>query len=519
MSFDLVALRPMVRALSELLADASDDEINAGVNLHAGPRVRLYILTATDGANQHIFYVTLRELADAAVSDQAEELVDDVLAQLSIAPAVNRIVAALVAHWLLLSKYAVLDSQQKAAAFLEKQAMADLDRLVRSPVLKTAVADTLASQANQLQAAAPVTLYLALDGNDTTLDTTDMTISPVAGATQAGRLRAVVNGTELPIVAIAVGDTPITILSKLYAGFEAVDPADRPNCNLAVAERALWPGKVWRVHPDFPDGAGVSLLTAGAALTVLPRQYDTLQDLLVATVFLEHQDGGVWKPGVAGLLYGASSQVAKLTRSGPHAIAADLQQGKTTNLTESTSTKPVSDAFFFQVTATDGLTTLPGTLRYRVNNLAEQSVVIPVGVDASQIANLLAVHMAGLVGTQRVLGAVRPSAVITRQGTPENSPALEIVAYALETSVAQFVMTVLEVPAEVVFAVVQRTVATEPLWDEGPKSVVIKSTLNKPTSSTQGGTPDQQQGDAKLSTYAPSPKLKSMLDKWGKFGR
>jgi hypothetical protein len=517
-SFDLSTLRPMVRSLSELLLDATDAEIDAGVNLHAGPRVRLYILTATDGANAHIFYTTVKELTENASSDQAEDLVDDLMLQPSVAPALTRIVAALVAHWLLLSKYAVLDSQQKAASFLEKQAMADLDRLVRSPVLKTAVADVLQGQTAQAQAAAPMTLYLALDGDDATLDSTDRTLAPQSGATQAGRIRLVINGQEL-MAAIAAGDTPIAVASKLLTGFESLPEGDRPNCNLAVAERSLWPGKVWRTHPDFPDGTGVTLVTSGAGLTLLPRQYDAAQDLLVATVYLEHLDGGVWKPGVAGLLYGVSGQLLRLTRSGPHAIAADLQQGKTTSLTDSTSTKPVSDAFFFQVTAPDGLTTVPGSLTYRVNELSEQTLAIPAGANATDLAHMLAVHMAGLVGTQRVLGAVRPSAVITRQGSPENSPALEIVAYALESSVTQFVMTIVDVPGEVVFAVVQRSTFTEPVWDDAPKSVVIKATVNKPTSSAAPGTPAQQQGDARVSTYEPSPRLRSMLEKWGKFGR
>lgn len=518
MSFDVATLRPMVRALSELLIDATDDEINAGVNLHAGPRVRLYILTATDSANQHIFYTTIRELTEGATSDTAEDLIDGLLEQPSIKSAIDRILAALVAHWLLISKYAIIESQQKAAAFLEKQAMADLDRLVRSPLLKTAAAETLDSQTAAAPAAAPITLYLALDGDDGTLDTTERTISPEAGATQAGRLRMLVNGSELT-VPIAVGDTPIQILSELYKVFESTDEASRPNCNLAISERELWSGKVWRVDPEFPEGTGIAMVTSGGGVTVLPREYDVAQDLLVATLFLEHQDAGVWKPGVSGLIYGVSNQILRLTHSGPHAIAADLQQGKTTGLTENTSTKPVSDAFFFQVTHSSGLTTLPGTLRYRVNQLAEQSVAIPAGVSATTLANLLAIHLASQVSSQRVLGAVRPSAVITRQGTPEQAPALEIVAYALESAIAQFVMTITEVPAEVAFAVVQRTSATESVWDEAPKSIVIKSTLNKPSVSTQAGTPDQQQGDAKLSVFKPSAKLGSMLDKWGKFGR
>lgn len=518
MSFDVAALRPMVRALSDLLGDASDAEIDAGVTLHAGPRVRLYILTATDSANAHIFYTTVKELAETSTSEQAEALLDELMEQASIAPALNRIVAALVAHWLLLSKYAVLDSQQKAAAFLEKQAMGDLDRLVRSPVLKTAVADVLQSTP-QAKVAAPLTLSLALDGDDDTVDDTEGTISPVAGATEAGRLRVLINGTELNAVAIAPGDTPIAILSQLLTAFESLAEDERPNCNLAIAERQLWPGKLWRVTGSYPEGTGLTCLSSGATLTVLPRQYDQSQDLLVATLYLEHEDAGIWKPGVAGLVYGTSGQLLRLTHSGPHAIATDLQQGKTTSLTDASSTKALSDAFFFEVETETGLTTLPGQLTYRVNQLAEQTVAIPPGTSAVGLANLLAVHLASQVNTQRVLGAVRPSAVVTRKGTPEEAPALEIVAYALESSVAQFVMTLSEVPAEVVFAVVARSSVTEPLWDDAAKSVVIKATLNKPTVSGQVGTPDQQQGDAKLSTYTPGPKLKSMLKQWGKFGR
>src|ERR1019366_8457274 len=121
--FDTATAIIMTRALSTLLAQATDQEISDILLNHSVPRIRGYVLSASDSTGQTIFYEALKDLADSSKAGVAEMLVDAVMNEPTVSTQMRRIAAAFACAWLLMSKFSPVGSQSKASERFEDQAM------------------------------------------------------------------------------------------------------------------------------------------------------------------------------------------------------------------------------------------------------------------------------------------------------------------------------------------------------------------------------------------------------------
>lgn len=531
MALSLSLMRTMARGVSTFIAGKPDADVDAVLTNNVLPRIRMLILSATGSDGRHVFYSSLPDVADTAVSVIIEGLIDDLFDETTIAGGLQRVAATLAAASLLTGDLSILESQQKFALSLEKQALLDLDRLIKSPLLKATVA-TLAQKAVTTGLKIQQAIYLALDGDPAEVDLDLKTVEPYAGAelpfvgaTMAGRATLNINGYQVT-VNVDEGEKPATTLNKLLIGYQALPSTGKPPVVFGVSEKQRYIGSVQMTYVDPLDGLtkkdDFSTNTEGGVMSILPGFYDATRDVIAATVYLEHQSDpmnlAVYSPGIIGYVYGIDESLRNLTRNGPHSFAADLSQGRSVTLTEAsdTGTSNLSDSFFFQVTDAGAVLASGGNLVYSVNGNPSVTVPVSAGVDALTIANLMAQSLASTVNSFGVFGAVRPSATISPQGTVIAAPSLEMIAWRLETVVSTYVVTLQSVPAGCTFALVSSNIATAPLFDARAKSVVIKTELNKRAAGTTTTTPvvpDSQTGTAVIYDYIVSERLKGLLDK------
>ena len=534
MAFDYDNAKIMIKALSPVLTDLEDETLIEALDLNALPRVRGFLLTATDGLGNHLFYDVLSDLTDAGAAAAMESLIDLLMEEASVKNMIRTIAARWAASWLIIGNGGTfikgeLDSSYK----LEKQASQDMDRLVKSPLLRGAVASVAAKA--KAAAKTEATLYLAFDADPDTIDTEERSATaytgaalPYVGAPEAGKLGIVVNGRTIEVT-VPAGDTPVLAMSRLRLAFESLGDSVRPNINLAVSEVESFSGQRRRefIDPDSgnPIFGDFAVESKAAKISFLPRNYDALQNVVVVTLYASHRtsaDDDTYIPGITGFCFGSGTTLKDLTSNGPHAVAVDLEQGKTTILAGAGGiAHNLSDSFFFLVD--DDATADDGELVYAVYGTDARTVTIPEGSGALDLVSLVAQDMASVATTQRVLGAVRPSAPITVSGTSLTAPSLEMVAFGLEQVNARIVVTIRSVPDGVTFGVVPSTTQTADVFDAGAKSIVVATTLNRPrakAATQDDGTSDSTgAGTAHIVEWAPTPSLNSVLDLTGDFTR
>lgn len=525
----------MARSLSSLISNATDVELDAAVQKHAEPRARLYLMAATDGSGAHIFYEDLKDLSTTAST--VESFVDQLFQEPTVKSSLFRVMAAFSAAWVINAKVGIIESQQKIAYALEKQALGDLDRITKSPLIKTAVANAISKMREGLNFA--TTLLIAQDVNPNSrsdrTDTTNKTDTaacyegaqlPYVGALIAGRARLWVNSTSIA-VDVNQGDTPATVVQKLVNQFNAVSlsGASSYNCNLAPAEvvrssstRQIFTGtngvtgaKIYKNYTYEYDAAKI---------TILPKNYDNTLDIAVASLYLEsptQADPTVFEPGIKGLVYGTSSAASQLTDKGPHSIAIDLSTGKSTTTSTSTSGQPVSDMLFFQGTATAAENVVYTIRGGRTTSPISRTVPIPITSTAMDIVELLAADLATVAQTNStaLLAAVRPSTKLTLNGSVKTAPGLEFVAFQLSTSETKVLFTVESVPAGITFAVVPPSLAVSGEFDNDTKTVVVDFTMVRVSKTLDSATTSstQSKGSVTVSTHNPTPGLKSIISR------
>lgn len=521
MAFDVATATIMTRSLSSLLAGATDAEIQNALTQHAVPRVRLYLLAATDPNGNNIFYTVLSDLADSTKAVAAEALVDEVMDELSIADGIRRIAAALACAWLIIAKFSVVESQQKQGNQLEKSAMADLQRLTSGHLLHTAVTNVAVAAKSTL--AIGSALYIATDIDPATVDTTNLLGQaysgaqlPYVGAPDAGKISVYINGTLVEAVVLA-GDAPITVANRLIQAFNLLPLGTAPNVNLVASEvvknndRAL--------YQDLDPTTGlpvikyINYVRQMARITIMPKDYDAALEVAVASVSLSSRIQAApttYQAGVTGFVYGTEPTASALSFLGPYAIAVELKSGKVTALTNASGTtaQPLSDCLFFVGTSPDLYET---NMTYQVNGSPVFTVKVPPLTDAAGISELLAKDMAANSETIRLLGAVRPSCLVTVNGTPLNAPGLEFVAFGLENELSRVVFNLLSVPTGITFGVVPNTLVTAALFDERPKSVVVTTSVAKHAGQGNFTTGTDRQANVIKVNYIPTPGLQNIL--------
>lgn len=489
----------MVIGLSALINPDDTTAIDDTINNHAIPRIRMILLSATDGAGNHIFWGgDLSDLVQTNASS-AEALVNAVMDEEIISFGLKRIAAAFAANWLLLSQVGIIESQQKIAYALEKQALADLDRLVKSPILR----NSITSASTKLTASSVSASFII--ANDIDPQTFDLTVSPKTGkqfngaqlpypsASKAGVVKLWVNGSSLT-VDIAAGDTPAIVATKIKNAFDeaalTITSTTNPfNANLAPDEIKLTKGYRYISYNAPVTGTqppeNFTYDYDSAKITILPHNYDFVMDTAVITIFFEHTDiTGATKPGINGLLYGVTSGSLGLTFNGPHSIASNLKLGKSVAaLTSSTSSSKIltSDLLFFKMNDSSVFSTtqVADKLVYNVNGVTDYEVSVPAGSTAMDVVELLAQSMATTGQTTALVAAVRPSTQFTVNGSPVTAPGIEPIAFGLGTSITKLILTIKQVPAGIIFGVVPPSSLTAGNFDNRTKSVSVPVTLAK----------------------------------------
>jgi uncharacterized protein (DUF4213/DUF364 family) len=512
MAFDYTTAVTMTKSLSSLISGVADTEVRAALENHAVPRIKSYLMTATNTAGQYLFYTALSDMADPSMAGQVEALVDLVMDEPIVAGAVRRIAAAFACSWVLMSNLGIITSQQAMAETLEKQAMADLKNLAKSDVISKSIDSALP----KFSANTSEVFYFALDMDPATVDVTAKTASPYAGAQQAGKVTAIINGFVVQ-ADIAIGDTPIQIVNKLALAINAAQTTGSVNVSAAPSEGPEV--SAIRVFSDTdpvtsePRNTQVTYISNVTSLKIYPFKYDNVIDVATITIYITHDNTVTptqQDPGNLGIVYGLSSAISALSKNGPYAVGVDLKTGKTTALssTQNTETGVVSDSLFFQ-----GTTVVDGTVRYSINDSATQIVDVPAGTTAQRLAEMLAQDLADKAATLRILGAVRPSTKITINGSPVDAPGLTVVAFAIDRLMSKMVFTLVSVPQGITFGVVPPTLITLANFDERTKSVVVNTTIGTGGSTgTPAPTVQAPTGNVLTSTYKPSDRLKMLLD-------
>lgn len=539
MAFDYTTAIPMVRALNSLISGASDDSVRDALELHAVPRVKLVLLSSTGVDGTHIFYDSITDMGDASKAAQAETLVEAVFDETIVAAGLKRVACALAASWLINSSVGIIENQQKIAYSLEKMALADLDRICKSPVLASAVT-SVKQKTSDLGVPVFLTIAQAPKDDQASIDDALLVSSsnrrlqsysgaqlPYPAADYAGRISINVNGQTVR-VNVEENDTPATALRRLVSAFELLDPAVKPNVNLGITE--ITPTNTYRyVSYENIEGELINerfaFISGGAKLILLPKNYDKTMDVAAVTVYMDSEDPddpGEYIPGIKGFVYGLSESVAELSKEGPHTIAVDLKTGLGTKVSElGSSSKTISsDTFLFKVSNTFGATLDDDTLEYQVNGKLKRVVNIPVESDANKIAELLAKDMAANLEDQKVLAAVRP---ITRM-LPEamgisiasesfGAVCVEMVGIPIEVNHSKYIVTIYKVPEEVVFAVSPISSASIAVYDERPKSAIVTATVGQVSRSVTGSeSAGTNNSSVLLSKHQPTPGLQKILD-------
>jgi hypothetical protein len=492
---DLKSLIAMVRAYNVIISDPTaitDKQISGFLTAHAFPRIRGRLITATDSTNKHIFYDNLGNLADPGAQSRADGLVDSVITDSIIKPYVWRIASAMGASWAINNIVGIIESQQKMAHELEKQALDDLKLLVTSPELSLA-----ASQAAQKLDAVPTDgipkIFMALDVDPSTYNATAASAKTYPAAQENGIARLWIGPYKVE-AAITAGDTIPVIMGNIMNAVRTYQAANVPplaKFNLVVGpnEGPLVTGQQYFEVPGAADPTLVAaqVTTNVGWLSFHVYQYDQTIDSLFCTLELLDKDGNY---GISGLLYGVMESelnYQKLSRRGPYSVFIDVktgQKGTSTGGADVLSGGGISDTFYFEVDNESGVMPTDGRLRYQVANmvanpgaapLAPQPryIVIPAGSTAMDVVRLLAEDIDSIGFQIKLLAAPRSPTTITVMGTPIKAPGLQLVPYRPSGYEDRIVFDMLEVPNLLRFGPLPSSMITNGAFDNKPKSLVI----------------------------------------------
>jgi hypothetical protein len=327
------------------------------------------------GSNEgvSVWFDDLSQMADPMIQSQVDTMIDTMItASPLIRDAVYSIAAKLAGAHLTSYLAAQVKEQAAFAQELERQAIEDLEKLVRTPFFT----DTVQSfKETKVKTDKFPRIYLSLDVNDniTTYNpaTNSGNVYPCAQVDGKAKLWVGLDHIEVDIVGDpTLGDTPAVILQKLAAEWRSkqtqLNGASLPNINVVVAVDDGIPVmgtrptqyKDYSINPiGVPTGnlASPALRVNIGFIDVSPYKYDKDIDYLNVTLELwsESTPGNFDVLGVKGLLYGMDNVYSNLTFQGPHSAIIDITTGEkasTSNSAASTKEPVLSDTFYFELT-------------------------------------------------------------------------------------------------------------------------------------------------------------------------
>lgn len=490
-----------VRSYNVLLDDASTfpaAKILDALNKKAFPRIRGYLMTATNETGARVFYGDLTELGNPANQAQIDTMVVQVMTQSIVKEFVFRIASAFAAAWLTRYLAAQIPEQALMANDLEKQALADLKILVNSPELSAAAA-SVKEKLDKVKEDDIPKIYLGLDVDPSTYDSDNNTATTYKYALEAG-MASLWLGPYNVQAKVNVGDTPAIIMQRLGAAVRSymmLNPAPNAKFNLVVGPNEGHLGAYSR-SVSVSDLVGSTSIVQPMVYTNIgwlsfhAYQYDANVDALFCTLELTNASGDL---GIKGLLYGQMGtelDYSKLSQKGPYSVFIDVSAGKAgvTNPAVSTSIDEfTSDTFWFVVDTPNARTSANAVVRYQVANLhsipgggtpveTPRTLIIPAGSTALDIVKAIARDMETISYEQKVLGAIRSSTQISIMGDPVEAPGLRIVPYRATGFDVKIIFDMLEVPADVKFGVLPEPYVTNGAFDSEAKSLILPTVYN-----------------------------------------
>lgn len=392
----------MVRLLHVALAQQPPNPVIRQVlNDFAFPRIRMRMMTATkskiggEGAGTNegmpIWFDDLSEMAVPANQAAVDSLIDTMitgnpLVRDGVYAIAARLGAAALVGQLMGHQ---IKPQAEFATNLETQAMADLEKLIRTPIFEGAAQTT---KETKLKEGKVARIYMALDVDDSaaTYNVATNEGQPFNGAQEVGIARLWI-GTQQIQVNVAIGDKPADVMANLAAQWRLLTTVSTINVVIGPNEGTPVIGtRLVDYLPGGPSGANPAVRTNLGYLLFSPYLYDKSIDFLNVTLELlsESAPGVFTKKGIKGLLYGTEGFYSGLTQAGPHSIMIDLETGERTSLDPTTdeTNANISDTFYFALSTpapkASGTVTVAG-------------VVVPGELFSVSVAGVGYTHAAG----------------------------------------------------------------------------------------------------------------------------
>lgn len=514
----------MVRALNVILSNATDEEVEPYVKVHAYPRVRFKLLTATDTLGRNVFYGRITDLSDPTLQRAAEILLDRVLNTEVVAEGLRAIIARFACAAMTARLAAQLDPQRDYAKMLEKQAEKDLEDFIRSPVLGGVVTAVRASVSENLQARS---FGLSLDGDPATYAPAYSTASPYIGAQAAGEVRVYFDGTPITIP-VALNDTPAQILRKL--SLKSIQLAGLRQVELISMDKDNPPKAGERVIVVNNTNQTAKVIGHVVEATLQNRQSSAAIASLVS-VSLVHTVNNVLRPGLAGLLVGYGNDYNLASSTQNPVILADIRNSDFIMPMDPSISFHPSDIMCFKVNTGSGtLSALKANnsanvVKYKISQVitggqsntparvnAEVTIPVQNGWTALNVVEAIAQDLGRKRAMQQVLGAVLPSIKVTDvAGVVHYVPAIDLVGFSTDPEIdMKFLFQITELPEGVDTALATRAYNAQS-FDPDVDSVVVSAiTLGRTESVTldAGG-----QGHAKAVDANSSKQMRDALAK------
>jgi len=524
MDFAETVTYDMVRALNVILSNATDDEVAPYVKVHAYPRVRFKLLTATDTLGRNVFYGRITDLSDPTLQRAAELLLDRVLNTEIVAEGLRAIIARFACASMTARLAAQLDPQRDYAKMLEKQAEKDLEDFIRSPVLGGVVTAIRATVTENLQARS---FGLALDADPATYQAAYASASPYTGAQEAGELRVYFDGKALTIP-VAIGDTPAQLLRKL--SLKSIQLAGIRQIELISMDKSNTPKAAERVV--VVAGVSYTAKVSGQVFeATLQNRQSTTAIAALASMSLVHTEGGALRPGLSGLLVGYGADYALASSTQNPVILADIRNSDFIMPMDPSVNFHPSDILCFRVQPAIVSGTLSAlktdnsanTLKYKISQVvtgghsntparvhAEVTIPVQNGWTALNLVEAIAVDLGNKRAAQQVLGAVLPSIKVTDVvGAISYVPALDLVGFSTDPETdMKFLFQITALPEGIDTALATRAYNVQS-FDPDVDSVVVSSiTLGRTESVTLDA---RGTGSAKSVEANPSNQMKDGL--------
>lgn len=502
----------MVRDLNVILDRADADEIKQVIRTHAVPRIRYILLTSTDTLGRNVFYGRPTDMGNPEVQRSAEILLDQVLANHTVQAGLRRVAAALACSWMTTKIAALIPEQQTYAIKLEKEALSDLDRFVKSPVLPGVISAIQATVTGQLD---EQRLGLGGEVDQDNLDRAGHSGRTYREAQSSGELRLYVDGLASS-VAVRAGDPIPELLRKLslktiqQAGVMEGQGASRTKIGEVVATDSY---QELAGIAATVEGVAYSLSAGVGQIQLQPRSGKNTPASVVNLALVRTDLSGNLLPGVPGLMCGYNQNWSGFRTDGAPLVLVDIKSCAVLAPSDPQVCGHPADLLCFQTTAPLGA---GSRLKYMVRQVlptvrafAEVTVELPEGSHAPQVVEAIARSLGDRRTTHPVLAGVLPAITVSVDGVQKVCSALDLVAYVTDEQDTRYTLEISQMPDGLVSSLATRAREAVPFTTSLDVVVIWAIRLSRPEVVQLDA---RGMGGAGIREITPSNRMRDTLD-------